>query len=263
MTTKLQVIGGGKMGEALIGGLIAQDWARPDELAVLEPLASRRAELAEALPGVVVLEEPRAGTDTLLAVKPDQVGAALQPLSGLACPRLLSIAAGVRIASLESALDDVTAVIRAMPNTPALVAEGAAAISGGTAATSADLEWAASVLGAVGTVEVVPESSLDAVTALSGSGPAYLFLLAEHMMAAGEAVGLPSDVAERLTTQTLLGAARLLSESGDSAEQLRINVTSPGGTTEAALRVFDQAELGSTVAAAIEAARQRSVELGG
>lgn len=147
MTTKLQVIGGGKMGEALIGGLIAQDWARPDELAVLEPLASRRAELAEALPGVVVLEEPRAGTDTLLAVKPDQVGAALQPLSGLACPRLLSIAAGVRIASLESALDDVTAVIRAMPNTPALVAEGAAAISGGTAATSADLEWAASVLG--------------------------------------------------------------------------------------------------------------------
>jgi len=262
VTSKLQVIGGGKMGEALVGGLIAESWAAADELAVLEPVPERREQLASVLPAVQLLEEPLDATDALLAVKPDQVPVALESLKGRSVPRLLSIAAGVTTAALEAGLDSTTVVVRAMPNTPALVAAGAAAISGGSAATRSDLDWAASVLGAVGTVEAVPEEQLDAVTALSGSGPAYLFLLAEHMMAAGLAVGLPVDVAERLTKQTLFGASRLLAESGESAEQLRINVTSPGGTTAAALAVFDSEDLAGIVARAIEAARDRSVELG-
>ena len=250
------------MGEALLQGLISEVWARPDELAVLEALPERRAQLGVLLPGVALIDEPLETTDTLLAVKPDQVPSALSLLADRAVPRVLSIAAGVRIAALEEQLGSDTVVVRAMPNTPALVAAGAAAISGGTAAGPADLDWAASVLGAVGTVEVVPEDMLDAVTALSGSGPAYLFLLAEHMMAGGTAAGLPADVAARLTKQTLLGASRLLSESADSASQLRINVTSPGGTTAAALDVFESEDFAGAVQRAIEAARARSVELG-
>jgi pyrroline-5-carboxylate reductase len=259
---KLQVIGGGKMGEALLGGLVAEGWATASELAVLEPLPERREQLRGILPGVEILDGPLAETDALLAVKPDHVPSALESLRGKSVPRLLSIAAGVRTTALEAGLDSATAVIRAMPNTPALVAAGAAAIAAGRAATAADLDWAASVLGAVGTVEGVTEDLLDAVTALSGSGPAYLFLLAEHMMAAGTAAGLPTDVAERLTKQTLLGASRLLAESPESAAQLRINVTSPGGTTAAALGVFESEDFGGAVARAIEAARARSVELG-
>lgn len=250
------------MGEALLRGLVAEGWSDAAELAVLEPLPERRDQLGSALPGVVLIEDPLADTDAVLAVKPDQVPAALESLRGRSVPRLLSIAAGIRAAALEAGLDPSTAVIRAMPNTPALVASGAAAISPGTTATAADLTWAESILGAVGTVEVVGEEMLDAVTALSGSGPAYVFLLAEHMMAAGIAAGLPADVAERLTNQTLVGASRLLVESADSAGQLRTNVTSPGGTTAAALQIFESEDFGGAVERAIEAARARSVELG-
>jgi pyrroline-5-carboxylate reductase len=262
VTGKLQVIGGGNMGEALLGGLIRQGWAPAQELAVLEPLEARRDELAAALPGVAMLTEPLPDTDALIAVKPNHVPAALESLRGRSVPRILSIAAGVRIGALEQGSDPGTVIVRSMPNTPALVATGAAAISGGSEAGDDDLEWAAKILGAVGTVEIVPEELLDAVTALSGSGPAYLFLLAEHMMAAGIAAGLAPDVAERLTKQTLLGASRLLAESDDSASQLRINVTSPGGTTAAALGVFEAEDFGGAVVRAIDAARSRSIQLG-
>jgi pyrroline-5-carboxylate reductase len=269
VTVRLQVIGGGKMGEALVGGLIAEGWAAPAELAILEPLAERRAVLDRSLPGVALPDEALPDTDALLAVKPDHVPAALDALAGKSVPRLLSIAAGIRLEALERGLEaspgpgaPPTVVVRAMPNTPALVAEGAAAISGGRTAGDSDLEWASSILGAVGTVEIVPEEMLDAVTALSGSGPAYVFLLAEHMMAAGASVGLPPAVAERLTKQTLLGSSRLLAESEETAGQLRVNVTSPGGTTAAALEVFHTEDFGGAVERAIAAACARSLELG-
>ena len=153
--------------------------------------------------------------------------------------RVLSIAAGVTLASLESWLGKPIPVVRAMPNMPALVGAGAAAIAGGRAAGPDDLAWAQSVLEAVGTVVTVSESTLDAVTGLSGSGPAYVFLLAEALIDAGVLVGLSRPVARQLAVQTLLGSARLLAETGDEPASLRAAVTSPGGTTAAGLRALE------------------------
>ena len=149
-----------------------------------------------------------------------------------------------------------------MPNTPALVGEGASAIAPGSAAQPEDLEWARSILEAVGTVIVVDEADLDAVTGLSGSGPAYVFRLAEALRAAGISQGLNPDTADALTRQTLLGAATLLTSSGEDPGQLRKNVTSPGGTTAAGLAVLDEADFMGLVDRVVEAATRRSRELG-
>jgi pyrroline-5-carboxylate reductase len=149
-----------------------------------------------------------------------------------------------------------------MPNTPSLVGEGAAAVAGGRAATTDDLDWASGVLSAVGKVVVVDEDLLDAVTGLSGSGPAYVFLLAEALMDAGEAEGLSRDVAVALTEQTLLGAATLLRQSEESAATLRQNVTSAGGTTAAGLAVFEAGDFRSMVRDVVAAASERSRQLG-
>ena len=150
-----------------------------------------------------------------------------------------------------------------MPNTPALVGKGMAAIAPGTAAGADDLTWASSILSAVGEVVVVDEHDLDAVTGVSGSGPAYVFHLAEALTAAGIAQGLAPEVADTLTRQTLLGAATLLSDSGEDPAQLRINVTSPGGTTQAGLEVMAERDFTGLIAAVVAAATARSVELGG
>jgi pyrroline-5-carboxylate reductase len=149
-----------------------------------------------------------------------------------------------------------------MPNTPALIGAGAAAIAGGSAAGDDDLTWAEAILGAVGTVVRVPEASLDAVTGLSGSGPAYVFLVAEALMDAGVLAGLPRPTSEALVRQTLLGAARLLAEGGDSPDALRAAVTSPGGTTAAGLRELERHGVRSALLEAVAAATARSKELG-
>jgi pyrroline-5-carboxylate reductase len=257
---RLQVIGGGKMGEALVAGLVGSGWAPADELVVVEALASRRDDLAATHAGLDVRPDAVTGVDTLLAVKPgDAVGA----LDGLAPPRVLSIAAGVTTAALGAALPPGTPVVRAMPNTPALVGRGASAVAAGAHATDDDLAWAEQVLGAVGTVVRVPEVQLDAVTGLSGSGPAYVFLVAEALVDAGVLVGLPRPTAEALATQTLLGAATLLAEGGRSAADRRADVTSPGGTTAAGLRALEAAGVRSAVLDAVVAATERSRELGG
>jgi pyrroline-5-carboxylate reductase len=177
--------------------------------------------------------------------------------------RVLSIAAGVTIATLEQHLAANTPVVRAMPNTPALVGLGASAIAAGTHAGDADLQWAENLLAAVGLVVRVKESLLDAVTGLSGSGPAYVFLVAEALIEAGVLAGLPRDVSEALSVQTLLGAATLLSTSDEGAEALRAAVTSPGGTTAAGLRVLEQHRVRSALLEAVAAATARSRELGG
>ena len=258
---ELVVVGGGKMGEALIGGLIRAGWAEASAMAVVEPDADRRAVLAEAFPGLIVSDVSVAAAGAVVAVKPQYVADACTSLGAAGVSRVVSIAAGVRIATMEAALPAGTAVVRAMPNTPALVGMGAAAIAAGTAADEADLVWAESILGAVGTVARVSEDQLDAVTGLSGSGPAYVFLVAEAMIDAGVLQGLPRPVATELAVQTLRGAAELLTTDVSAAE-LRANVTSPGGTTAAGLRALEKASVRSAFADAVTAATERSRELG-
>jgi pyrroline-5-carboxylate reductase len=262
MTIRLELIGGGRMGEALLGGLLAAGWAEAGELAVVEKVEARRKELADRFPGVQVVDTPVEADGAVVAVKPADVAAACRAAAGAGLRRALSIAAGVTIGDLEAALGGGVAVVRAMPNTPALVGAGAAAIAGGSGAGDADLVWAEGILGAVGTVVRVPEHLLDAVTGLSGSGPAYLFLLAEALIDAGVLNGLPRDVSVTLAVQTILGSARLLAETGDGPEALRAAVTSPGGTTAAGLRALEQAGVRAAFLDAVTAATERSKELG-
>lgn len=257
---RLLVIGGGRMGEALVAGLVASGWAPAEEIVVVEALPARRDELAAAHPGLDVRPDgDRLDAETIVAVKPHDVAASL---AGLQPHRVLSIAAGVTTAALEAALPDGTPVVRAMPNTPALVGQGASAVAAGTHATDEDLAWAEGILGAVGSVVRVPEAQLDAVTGLSGSGPAYVFLVAEALIDAGVLVGLPRPTSRELAVQTLLGAARLLVETGEGPEALRAQVTSPGGTTAAGLRALEAGGVRSAVIDAVVAATERSRELG-
>lgn len=260
--TKLQLVGGGKMGEALLGGLIGRGWAAVSDIHVVEPSADRAAELEKVHPGLSVTDTPIDGADAIIAVKPDIVARVLPGLRAAGVTRVLSIAAGVRTDRIESGLGTGAAVVRCMPNTPALVGCGASAIAGGSGASAADLDWAESILSAVGTVVRVSEEQLDAVTGLSGSGPAYVFALAEAMTAAGRARGLDPDVADRLTRQTILGAATLMVESGVDPAVLRKNVTSPGGTTAAGLAVLTEADFTGLIDRMVKAATDRSRELG-
>ena len=261
MAAGLALIGGGRMGAALLGGLLGAGW-EPGRLTVVEPVEARRQELTEQFPGVRVVTEPAGGGAAVLAVKPGDVPAAAQALAAVGVDRVVSIAAGVRLAVLEASLSGVP-VVRAMPNTPALVGAGVTAIAPGTLAGEDDLAWAEEVLGAVGRVVRVSEPLLDAVTGLSGSGPAYVFLVAEALIDAGVLVGLPRDLSATLTVQTLLGAARLLAETGDPPEALRAAVTSPGGTTAAGLRALEAAGVRAAFLDAVNAATERSKELGG
>lgn len=250
------------MGEALLGGLLDAGWAAPSELCVVERIDERRRELAARYPDVAVIDAVGASEGAIVAVKPGDVDEACRALAAVGVRRVLSIAAGVTTATLEAALGDAIAVVRAMPNTPAVVGFGASAIAPGSTAASDDLAWAASILDAVGEVVRVKEEQLDAVTGLSGSGPAYLFLVAETLIEAGVLMGLPREVAEVLAVQTIRGSGELLHSSDDHAAVLRAAVTSPGGTTAAGLH---QLELGGVRAAflsAVQAATERSRELG-
>ncbi len=259
---KLVIVGGGKMGEALLAGLLRAGWAKPEQIAVSEPLAERRSELAARYPGVYVADAPVEADGAVIAVKPAIVADAARAVGEAGVGRVLSIAAGVPTTVIEAALPAGTPVVRAMPNTPAIVGAGAAAIAGGSAATDDDLAWAESILSAVGLVVRLPEDQLDAVTGLSGSGPAYVFLVAEAMIAAGDAVGLPHEAAVKLALQTIAGAGRMLVESGQSPEDLRAAVSSPNGTTVAGLGVLDERGVRDAFVAAIARATERSRELG-
>lgn len=249
------------MGEALLGGVLSSGWASVDDVGVVELSEERRAELSSRYPGLHVTDTVFDAVDALIAVKPQYVVEVVSKLGKAHTPRLLSVAAGVRIESMEAAAPNAR-VVRCMPNTPALVGKGASAIAGGGLATDSDLEWAESILGSVGIVERVTEHDLDAVTGVSGSGPAYVFHLAEAMIAAALEQGLSPAVADALVRQTLLGAATLLSESGEDPGVLRENVTSPGGTTAAGLAVFAEGDFLQLVHRVVAAAVERSVELG-
>lgn len=251
------------MGEALVAGLLAAGWGGAADIAVVEKVEARRRELAGRFPGLVVAAEVGPAAGAVVAVKPDDVEAACRAVAASGTPVVLSIAAGIPLASLEAWLGAGVRVVRAMPNTPALVGAGAAAVAAGTAATADDVAWAEGLLSAVGTVVQVPERLLDAVTGLSGSGPAYVFLVAEAMIDAGVLAGLPRATASALVVQTLVGSARLLAESGEGPEALRAAVTSPGGTTAAGLQVLEDRAVRAAFLAAVEAATERSRRLGG
>lgn len=249
-----------------MGGLLAAGWADAQELAVVEVSGGRRDELVSLHPGIAVVGEIAALATpvdgAVIAVKPHDVPAVAAELGSCGAKRLLSIAAGVTLANIQAPLTGNIPVIRAMPNTPALVGAGAAAIAPGAHADEQDMAWAEEILGAVGVVVRVKESLLDAVTGLSGSGPAYVFLVAEALVEAGVSAGLPREVSEKLAVTTLSGSARMLAESGLTAAVLRGNVTSPGGTTAAGLRVLEQAGVRAAFIDAVHAAADRSRELG-
>lgn len=254
------------MGGAILTGLLARAGWQTADLAVVEPDAARRAELVVAHPGLHVVGNAEPGladpeADAVLAVKPDVAEPACRALGVAGVRRVISVVAGIPATRLEAVLPEGSVVIRAMPNTPALVGAGMTAVSGGSFAHAADLEWAESVLAAVGRVVRVPERHLDMVTALSGSGPAYVCLLAEALVEAGVLGGLPRDLSATLVVETIAGTGRLLAETGERPEVLRAGVTSPGGTTAAALRALEARAVRSAFVEAAMAAAERSRNL--
>lgn len=258
-------LGFGNMGYAILRGLIAQGALRPERACVYDVNALRREQAAEL--GVRFAESPEdlwtSAEVVLLAVKPQNMAAALEPLvkGGDTDHLVVSIAAGITTTYLHGLLGPEARIARVMPNTPALVGAGAAGIALGTHCTERDGAIAAAIFEAVGVAVTVDESQIDMVTALSGSGPAYFFYFVECLVKAAKAQGLPEAVATQLAAQTLLGAGKLLAESGEPARDLREKVTSKGGTTAAALLVFEDGGLADLVAEAVAAARTRAQQL--
>jgi len=250
------------MGSALLSGLLAGGWAQVSDLAVSDPDPATRARLAEEHPGLTVVDAPVDADAALLAVKPDVAEPVCLTLGAVGIDRVLSVVAGMASARLEAVLPPGAVVVRAMPNTPALIGAGVAGMSGGSTATSVDLDWAEGILSTVGTVVRLPERHLDAVTGLSGSGPAYVFLVAEALIEAGVLAGLPRAASRELAVGTLVGSARMLAETGDDPATLRAAVTSPGGTTAAGLRMLELKAVRSAFIEAVAAAVERSRQLG-
>ncbi|MEV6333529.1 pyrroline-5-carboxylate reductase [Nocardia vinacea] len=267
--TRVAVIGGGRIGEALIAGLLESGRVAKD-LVVVETHADR-AELIGDRFGVRVTDsiaDAIVGADVLvIAVKPGDVDTVLTQLgkAELDADRdqiLVSLAAGVPTARLENKLPAGFPVVRVMPNTPMLVGQGMSVLAPGRYARPEQLAQVTELLAAVGKVATVTEAQMDAVTAVSGSGPAYFFLVVEAMVDAGVGLGLTRDVATELVVQTMLGSAALLESSGQTAAELRAAVTSPAGTTAAAVRELERGGVRSAFLEALHAAKQRSVEQG-
>lgn len=262
--TTLAVIGAGVMGETLLAGLLRAGWSGADIIAS-DRHPARLTEIGQRH-GVRTADTAQAAAqaDTVvLVVKPQDVGEVLPQIADVLRPGSLvvSLCAGITTAKIEAALPEGTPVVRVMPNTPAQVSEGMAAVSAGAAATAEHLNHASALLAAVGQVVVVPEKYQDAVTAISGSGPAYLYFVVEAMIDAGVMLGLPRDTATTLVVQTMYGSAKLLSESGLHPTVLKERVTSPGGTTAAALRELESHKVKAAFITAMEAARDRSRSL--
>jgi pyrroline-5-carboxylate reductase len=264
---KIGFIGAGKMATALARGLLNAQLVKPNQLSAADPFAAAQKQFA-AETGAKILESNLAvASDAnvlLVATKPDQVAAALTEISGAFTKKhlLISIAAGVTIAKLESNLPAGARVIRVMPNTPALVGAGASGFALGKNATAADGELAKKLLSAVGLALPVKENLLDAVTGLSGSGPAYVYQFIEALSDGGVASGLPRDIATQLAAQTVLGGAKMVLATGQHPGALKDQVTSPGGTTIEGLHELEKGKLRATVISAVRAATEKSKKLG-
>jgi len=262
---KLALLGAGKMATAIAGGLVSKGVASAGDLAACDVSAEARAAFSAAT-GVCCHEAPgaafAAAEVVLLAVKPQTAEGAVRSLPVLRRDVLvISIAAGVPLGRLEGWFG-TGRVVRVMPNTPLLVGQGATVLARGSAAGPADVAACAGIFGSLGLVREVPESWINAVTALSGSGPAYVFEMVQAMADAGVAVGLPAGLALELTVQTVAGAAEMLRQRLGTPEALRRAVTSPGGTTAAGLAVLEAAGFRSLVCQTVQAARNRADELG-
>lgn len=264
---KIGFIGGGNMAEALIRGLLHSHSVQPEQVRASDVKPERLAELHTRY-GIETTAENEALAEwadvLVIAVKPQIVDRVLGPLAEGLTPTdlVISVAAGVPIEALEARLPDGARVIRTMPNTPAIVLAGATAIAAGTHATPEDVEVARAMFHAVGRVVVLDESLLDAVTGLSGSGPAYIMLMIEALADGGVKVGLGRDAALMLAAQTVYGAAKLQLETGEHPGRLKDMVTSPGGTAIAGLHTLEAGGLRRTLIDAVEAASNRSAELG-
>ena len=263
--TTIAILGAGKIGEALLSGLLSAG-REPSSLVITERYQARRDELAHRY-GVAAMDTAAAARwadVVVVAVKPQDIQALLDDLAEGITPGTLvvSLCAGLPTALYERHLPEGTPVVRVMPNTPMLVGEAMSAISPGSHAGPEHLREVEEMLASVGKVLQVPESQQDAVTALSGSGPAYFFFLVEAMIDAGILLGLPRAVATELIIQSAVGSAKMLRESGEHPVALREAVTSPGGTTIAAIRELENHRVRAAFLTAIEAAALRSVELG-
>ena len=262
--SKVAVIGAGVMGEALIAALISSG-VNPDHITISEKREERAQELISKYSiKIASLTANVSDADALLlVVKPQDMAAVLEEIKGSINPKavVITFAAGKTISFISNGLGTANPVVRVMPNTPTLVGKGMAAASIGAGVTDAQRDFVLGFLAATGKVIEVSEELQDAVTATSGSGPAYFFAFVEAMVAGARELGLSEKDATTLTVQTIVGAAQLLEESGKSATTLRENVTSPNGTTAAALASFGNENLNSIVAKAMKAARDRSQEL--
>ncbi|HEX4355094.1 MAG TPA: pyrroline-5-carboxylate reductase [Polyangiales bacterium] len=265
ISQRIAFIGGGNMAAALIHGLLATHTTRADQLIACDVLPESLTRLRDRH-GIQTSTDNARARDAgvvVLSVKPQVFPTLLPELAPLLSERslVISIAAGVPLQAIEAWLPK-SRVVRAMPNTPALASAGATAIAPGERARDEDLAIARALFASVGRVVQVDEAQMDAVTALSGSGPAYVFLMAEAMIEAATKIGLPRDVATTLTLQTIFGAGKLLAESQDGAAELRRKVTSPGGTTAAGLEALEHGHFRALIEACLDAARARGAELG-
>jgi len=264
---KIAVIGGGKMGSVLIQGMVSRNiWAATD--IIVADIDQARLDELNHLYRVHVTtsgqEAAQKARVVILAVKPQSMAEALKAISGAIAPSklVISIAAGISIGYIAARLKRGVRIIRTMPNTPALVGEGVTALAAGPTARESDVKIAQNIFNAVGTTVMLKEDQMDAVTGLSGSGPAYIFTIIEALADGGVQMGLSRDIALKLAAQTVLGAAKLVLAGDRHTGQLKDMVTSPGGTTIAGLRVLEDGRLRGTLMAAVEAATLRSRDLG-
>ena len=264
---KIGIIGGGKMGEVLLKGLVSHKLAPAGDIMVSDAVAERLKELEKTYRVQITADNKKAARYAdivILAVKPQNMADVLEGIAGVVSKGkiIISIAAGITTKFIEARLGKDARVIRVMPNTPALIGEGAAAIAAGAKAAAQDVHVAGQIFEAVGITVIVKEELMDAVTGLSGSGPAYAFVIIEALADAGVRMGLGRDIALTLSAQTMLGAAKLCIESGKHPAELKDMVTSPGGTTIAGLKALEDGKIRATLMAAVEAATLRSKELG-
>ena len=267
MAFELIIMGGGNMGSALAEGLLAASWCAPERLAIVEQSLEQRERLSSRFDGVAILASLELGhvdesTGVVLCVKPIHAEGAAREAGLTGARRILSVVAGLSSARIEAFFPGPVAVIRSMPNTPVLVGKGASAIAGGANVTKADLDWAESILSAVGIVVRVTETNLDAVTGLSGAMPAYLFTVVEALIEAGVHQGLSREVSRQMVTATFEGSAALLALAGESPEELRSQVTSPAGATAAGLRMLEGRAVRAAFLEAVAAASERSRQMG-
>jgi pyrroline-5-carboxylate reductase len=257
----LAIIGGGNMGCAVVQGLLRAGHAASD-LVIVETSAERRAEITKLFAGIHIAADTPRCDDAIIAVKPADVATACARVVAAGAQRVISIAAGVRIAAIQSACGAHVRVIRAMPNTPAVVGLSATAMAVSHTCDDADRAWARTLLQSIGIVVEIDESMLDAFTGLIGSGPAYVFYVAESLQAAAVAEGFEEVTSAKLVAQLLVGAAALLEREPQHARELRQRVTSPNGTTAAGVAALNDRKTHDAFIAAVRAATQRSKELG-